>query len=62
MTTKLYCPNCGRCLGECVSSDESAVNRVLIKKPTRLRKKHFIHDMRCIKCKEELFIVMEFTD
>ncbi len=62
MNNKLYCPHCGRCLGECISSDGSAVNKVLISEPTRLRKKHFIHSMKCLKCKQEIYIIMEFID
>lgn len=62
MTNKLFCPHCGRCLGECVSSDDSAISKILISKPTRLRKKHFVHDMKCLKCKRQLYIVMEFID
>jgi len=62
MTNKLYCPHCGRCLGECVSSDETGVNRVLVKPPAHSKKKRFIHDMKCVKCKQEIYIVMEFQD
>ena len=62
MTNKLYCPHCGRCLGECVSSDDTGVNRVLVAPPARSKKKRFIHDMKCVKCKQEIYIVMEFQD
>ncbi len=62
MNNKLYCPHCGRCLGECVSSDDTAVNRVLVKPPAQTKKKRFIHDMKCVKCKQEIYIVMEFVD
>ncbi len=59
---KLICPYCGRCLGECNSSDKTATCKVLIKAPQHLKKKHFIHDMNCVKCKEKIYIVMEFVD
>ncbi len=62
MNLKLYCPHCGRCLGECVSSDESSNCRILVNKPTRINSKHFIHDMKCVKCKQEVYILMEFKD
>jgi len=62
MTAKLYCPYCGRCVGECTSSDHSVTNhKVLTKKPNRPKKKQFIHNMHCYKCKEQLYISMEFT-
>lgn len=62
MKQKLFCPHCGRCLGECLISDDTGECRILINKPTRNKKKSFIHDMKCIKCKQEVFIVMEFKD
>ena len=61
MQVKLFCPNCGRCLGECNASEE-ATCKVLIAKPKKKKKKHFIHNMKCVKCKNEVFILMEFKD
>ena len=54
LQTKLYCPHCGRCLGECNSNDELASCKVLVSKPKKVQKKHFIHDMKCMKCKDML--------
>lgn len=63
MTTKLYCPVCGRCVGECTASDyDQTISKVLTKKPTRPKKKQIIHDMHCYKCKEQIYISMEFTN
>lgn len=62
MNLKLYCPYCGRCLGECISSDEGSNCRTLIKQPSRMSNKHFIHNMKCMKCKQEIFILMEFKE
>ena len=62
MKQKLYCPHCGRCLGECCSSDGSSECRMLVNMPTRLRKKCFVHDMKCMKCKKEVYILMEFKE
>ena len=62
MTDKLYCPYCGRCVGECSSSDLiDTVHKVLTKRPNRLKKNQFIHNMHCYKCKEQIYISMEFT-
>ena len=60
MKLKLFCPHCGRCLGECMSTDDECDCRVLIKEPRQTKKKRFIHNMKCLKCKNEIFIVMEF--
>ena len=62
MQLKLYCPHCGRCLGECNSTDDQASCKMLISRPKVIAKKHFIHDMKCMKCKNEVFIVMEFKN
>ena len=62
MKQKIYCPHCGRCLGECVANDESGEVSVLKKLPVGSSKKHLIHDMKCVKCKEQVFILMEFKD
>ena len=62
MNIKLFCPHCGRCLGECITSNEQATCRILIKPPEHIKKKHFIHDMKCLKCKNEIYILMEFID
>ena len=62
MDLKLYCPHCGRCLGECNASDNSANCKVMIVRPSRISNKHFIHNMKCVKCKNEVFILMEFKN
>ena len=50
MQMKVFCPHCGRCLGECNSSNNEASCKVLVSKPSRAGKKYFIHDMKCMKC------------
>ena len=62
MKIKLFCPHCGRCLGECMASDETSDCRVLINQPRKTKKKRFIHSMKCKKCKQEIYIVMEFKN
>ena len=62
MKMLMYCPHCGRCLGECYSNDEKTDCKVLIKSPLRTNKKCFIHNMKCVKCKQEVFILMEFKN
>lgn len=63
MTTKIYCPHCQRCLGECTSSDtEQTISKVLVKKPTRPKKKQVIHEMHCYRCKEKIYVSMEFAN
>lgn len=58
----MFCPHCGRCLGECTSSDDTCVEKVLIEKPKQLKKKQMLHKMKCIKCKEHVYISLEFID
>ena len=62
MKLKLFCPHCGRCLGECIASDDTSDCRVLVKPPIKSKRKRFIHNMKCLKCKNEIFIVMELKD
>ena len=62
MQLKLYCPFCGRCLGECNSNEDDTNCKVLISKPKRVNKKHFIHNMKCVRCKNEVYILMAFND
>ena len=62
MKQKIFCPHCGRCLGECVANDDSGGVSVLKIAPNTLSKKHLIHDMKCVKCKEQVFITLEFKD
>lgn len=62
MKQKIFCPHCGRCLGECDISDSSGSCRLLKKQPLEISKKSFIHDMKCVKCKEQVYILMEFKD
>ena len=62
MNVKLFCPHCGRCLGECNTSHDSASCRVLVNPPKYKGKKHFVHNMKCVKCKNEVFILMEFEN
>ena len=62
MKQKLFCPHCGRCLGECDISDSSGKCKIYPSHPQVKNKKHFIHDMKCVKCKEKVYILMEFED
>ena len=63
MTNKIYCPYCQRCIGECTSSDEQhTINKVLVDKPQRVKKKQVIYDMKCHRCKKQLYVSMEFAN
>ena len=62
MKQKVFCPYCGRCLGECVANDESGKVSVLKNAPKDTSKKHLIHDMKCVKCKEQVYILLEFKN
>lgn len=62
LTTKLFCPYCGRCIGECSSNDESGYCKVLTKSPLKIKKKQMLHSMKCVRCKEPVYISMEFTN
>ena len=62
MTTKLYCPHCGRCIAITTSSDEKGITKVLIEKPLKLKKKQVIQGIKCIKCKAIDYVSMEFID
>ena len=62
MKQKVFCPYCGRCLGECVVSDDSGGINVLKNSPAKTSKKHLIHDMKCVKCKEQVLILLEFKN
>ncbi len=62
MSGKLFCPNCGRCLGEFISSDDTGISKTLIKRPTKLKRKQVIYDVKCVRCKERVYISMEFVD
>lgn len=62
MKTKMFCPHCGRCLGESITSDETGVVKALVIVPTKLKRKQFIYDVKCVRCKEKVFISMEFVD
>ncbi len=61
MTTKQYCPHCGKCIGFVTSSDDSNDCRVMVDKPKRLRKTQIMHEMLCTRCKEPLYIVMGYV-
>lgn len=61
MTTKLYCPHCGRCIGISTSTDEKAVCKVLIDKPDIIKKQQIVQGIKCIKCKAIDFVLMEIT-
>ena len=62
MDIKLYCPHCGRCLGQCLSSSSASRCKVLVSPPNKIKSKYFIHNMKCFKCKNEIYILMGFDD
>ena len=57
-----FCPYCGRCIGESVSSDDTSQTKVLAREPARLKKKQFIIKTTCKKCKNLIFVSLEFID
>lgn len=59
MKNILFCPNCGRCLGESSSLDENWICKILTKPP--YPKKHqFILKNTCKKCKTVIYMALEF--
>ena len=60
MDVKLFCPHCGRCLGYCTTTDKLGQCKILISKPEKLKEEHFVHNMKCFKCKNEIYILMGF--
>ena len=62
MKQKIFCPHCNRCLGECVVSDSSGDLKVLKHNPEIKAEKHLLHDMKCTRCKEQVYILMQFND
>lgn len=59
--TSVHCPVCGRCIGECLNSDETGHCIPLIKPPD-IKGKQLVLTQRCKKCKTELYISMSFRD
>lgn len=55
---KLFCPHCKRCLGECLFSGEGVCE--VLKNPPEIEKNIFVHDMKCLRCKAEIYILMKF--
>ncbi len=61
-TTKLFCPSCGRCIGQSTSTDDTSIEKVLLQLPKNIKKKQMIYEVKCIKCKNHVFISAEFLD
>lgn len=65
MEYKLKCPhkNCGRCLGMFQTTDEQgSVCNVYATPPKKIGKKQHIFHCTCQRCKQEVYVLMGFTD
>lgn len=62
MTTKIYCPCCGRFIGECKSTDEEGICKATLVEPRKTKKKSCYVTNICKKCKSDIYILMEFSD
>lgn len=61
MKTIHFCPCCGRCIGESMSSDDTSQTKVLTNEPMRIKKKQFVIKTTCKKCKSQLYVSLEFV-
>lgn len=61
MSTKVYCPCCGRFIGDYNSADESIVKATMVKPKNNKRKSCYLTNI-CKKCKSEIYILMEFKE
>ena len=50
----MYCPTCGRYLGESKSTDETSIEKVLTTAPKSIKKKQAIYEVKCNKCKKNV--------
>ena len=57
--TKIYCPHCGRCIAMRRIKDKRAVSRALCKLPTTEKQNEMIETLKCIKCKEIVYVTYE---
>ncbi len=56
---KLYCPLCGRCIGE-DESEETTDVKVLLKRLRNTKTKIYtIHSQNCVRCGKRLYITTE---
>ena len=62
MKIKLFCPHCGRCLGEALSSDETGQVKVLASPPSIIKDNEMLHSKKCVKCKNTNYISMNFIN
>ena len=58
-TTKVYCPYCGRCIAVRSINNERAVTKVLYSKPTKEKKNEMIEGLKCVKCKNIVYVSFE---
>jgi len=62
VTTKIYCPCCGRYIGDCNSTDDHSVCKATLVKPKKRKKQSCYITNICKKCKSDIYILMEFSD
>ena len=55
--TKVYCPACGRCVGELKLKDKMT-HKVLVVEPTS-SKVQSVYNLKCIKCKKQVYVSTE---
>lgn len=63
MEQKMKCPHCGRCMGFVQSTDdENSVFSITKNKPKIVGNKQRTFHCTCQRCKEEVYILMGFTN
>ena len=57
--TKIYCPYCGRCIAMRHIKNKRAISRTLCKQPATEKEDEMIETLKCIKCKEIVYVTYE---
>ena len=59
--TKIYCPHCGRCIAMRRMKNKRAISRTLCKQPTNEANDDMLETLKCIKCKEIVYVTYEIA-
>jgi hypothetical protein len=62
VTTKIYCPCCGRFIGDCNSSDNHSIVKATTDKPVNKKNQSCYITNKCKGCKSDIYILMEFKN
>ena len=58
-TIKVYCPYCGRCIAMRSVNNKRAITKVLYGKPTIEKRNEMIEGLKCVKCKNIVYVSFE---